>query len=112
MIFRDGDRPRAAITWAFLSDDAEARFLAAKPLEPKDWRSGTRMWVMDMISTFDNAGGAKAARWFLNSIPGHVERLSWLRAGADPLSRKRLDLTRENGRWHLAATSTVHIKEN
>lgn len=111
VIFRDGERPRAAITWAFLSEAAEARFLATKPLEPREWRSGTRMWVMDMISTFPNSGGAKAARWFLNSIPGHVKRLSWIRAGGDSGSRKRLDLTREDGRWHLAAICKIDLKE-
>ena len=100
VIFRDGDQPRASITWAFLSDEAEARFLADEPLRPSDWRSGKNMWVIEMVSLFGDRTGSKAVRWFLDSIPAHVTRLRWQRVDVSSGKRRLVTLTRTAGRWH------------
>ena len=55
IIMRDeGSKPIAYASWAFLSLDAEARYLEnPNSLSSKDWNSGNRLWFMDWISLGD-----------------------------------------------------------
>ena len=39
----------AFTNWAFLSDEAEKRFLSTTFLKPIDWNSGSNVWHMDTI---------------------------------------------------------------
>jgi cytolysin-activating lysine-acyltransferase len=50
-LFRNEKMPLAYISWAYLSEEAEKRFLSgAAKLAPKDWKSGNRLWIVDNIS--------------------------------------------------------------
>lgn len=55
-IFRGPDRPLGFALWAFLSEEAEARFdQAAREgrggrLRPDDWRSGDRPWLVELVA--------------------------------------------------------------
>lgn len=51
-IFRFDDIPRGMFTWAYLSPDAEARFVSGAPLRPEDWASGPRLWLIDLIAPY------------------------------------------------------------
>ena len=52
-LFYSNGFPRAAITWAGLSSDAEYRFaIENRALEPQDWNSGTSTWLVDFIAPF------------------------------------------------------------
>ncbi len=110
VIFREKDTPRCAITWAFFSDEAEQKFLAGQAIEPSDWRSGQRMWVIDMVSTFHNPAGSKAARWFLKNIPSHIKDLCWIREGTTAASRRIVVLKRKNARWGVVETRPLEGK--
>ena len=46
-LWRRGDVPVGFASWAFLSEEAEARLRAgARRLAPADWKSGDRLWLM------------------------------------------------------------------
>lgn len=47
----------AFCTWAWLSSEAESRWLAGSKLGYADWRSGKSLWLMDLVAPF---GGAAA----------------------------------------------------
>ncbi len=43
-------RPIGAFTWAYLTPEAEARFLANEPLRRADWSGGDRLYVVDAVA--------------------------------------------------------------
>jgi cytolysin-activating lysine-acyltransferase len=55
-LFHNNGRPVGAAFWAFLSQEAEAKFAISPPrLQPEEWKSGDRCWVVDLISPFATA---------------------------------------------------------
>ncbi len=56
-----GHVPVGFASWAYLSDEAEARMLqGVRKLGPGDWKSGDNLWLMDLIVPF--GGMAEAAK--------------------------------------------------
>ncbi len=52
-LFRQGPRPIAYASWATVSEVVEKRLAAGQPrLAPAEWRSGDRLWLMDMVAPF------------------------------------------------------------
>jgi cytolysin-activating lysine-acyltransferase len=55
-LWRQDDRPVAFASWAFLSEEVEARVLEARVLsglrrlKPNEWKSGDRAWLMDVVA--------------------------------------------------------------
>jgi len=56
-LYRRDGRPVAYVAWAYLSQEVEEAYvLNPKSLQPKDWKSGDRGWLIDWIAPFgDNA---------------------------------------------------------
>ncbi|MFW2439264.1 MAG: toxin-activating lysine-acyltransferase [Arenicellales bacterium] len=52
-----GSLPIAYVSWAYLSPDAEERFLATQRIAPSDWKSGENLWLIDVLAPF---GGEQA----------------------------------------------------
>lgn len=53
MIIEDGGVPRAYVSWAFFSKEAELRYIAhPENIQLEDWNSGDRLWLIDFISPF------------------------------------------------------------
>ncbi|QEZ48289.1 toxin-activating lysine-acyltransferase [Cupriavidus oxalaticus] len=55
-LYMRGEMPTAFVTWACLSDAVAERF--AKPpyqLAPGDWKSGNRVFLIDLIAPYDGA---------------------------------------------------------
>lgn len=48
-------RPIAYVSWARLSEQAEARFSVAGRLSPPEWTSGDRLWLVDILTPFGTA---------------------------------------------------------
>ena len=62
-VFHDQGRPVGAATWAFLSEEAEAKLNAKPPrLRPDEWKSGDRCWLVDLIAPFATKETQMAAR--------------------------------------------------
>jgi cytolysin-activating lysine-acyltransferase len=60
-LFKNGNRPFAFASWAYLDEEAEKRLLAGQPrLRPGDWRSGDRLWLIDVVAPFGGADGVLA----------------------------------------------------
>jgi cytolysin-activating lysine-acyltransferase len=55
-LFRKDDRPVAFATWAFVSEEVEARLAAGHTrLKPEEWKSGDRCWIVDVVAPFGGA---------------------------------------------------------
>ncbi|WP_323769608.1 toxin-activating lysine-acyltransferase [Antarctobacter sp.] len=66
--------PRAAITWAFLSPEAEAKLINGQMIAPRDWASGTQAWIMELIAPYPGSNlGARLTKSFLKTLgPDHL----------------------------------------
>jgi cytolysin-activating lysine-acyltransferase len=52
-LFRAGNHVVAFAAWAYLSETAEARLQEPNPrLAPADWKSGDRLWLVDLHAPF------------------------------------------------------------
>lgn len=52
-LFRAGDHIIAFAAWAYLSEEAEKRLQEPNPrLAPADWKSGDRLWLIDLHAPF------------------------------------------------------------
>lgn len=52
-LYRRGANPVAYVSWAYLSEEVERRFVRAPiTLNPEDWKSGERAWLIDFIAPF------------------------------------------------------------
>lgn len=51
-VFRRGSRPVGLVAWAFLDEEAEARYLRTGVLGSRDWQGGTRLWFTDFLAPF------------------------------------------------------------
>lgn len=67
-VFRFDDVPRAMFTWAFLDRAAERKLVEGQPLDPADWNSGQRLWIVDMIAPYKGLMQS-IGRWIME--PGH-----------------------------------------
>lgn len=55
-IYHRGEKPVGLVTWAYLNEKVEKRYaLRPTSLEPKDWNSGDRKWIIDFIAPFGDA---------------------------------------------------------
>lgn len=54
ILVSENDQPIFFMSWANLSDEAEARYLDTHQLlmKPEDWDSGERMWIIDWVAPF------------------------------------------------------------
>ena len=74
-VFRFDDVPRGMYTWAFLGPEAERKLIDGEPLTPQDWRSGDRMWIVDMIVPY-NGLMSSIGRWIMR--PGNLTDTEFL----------------------------------
>jgi cytolysin-activating lysine-acyltransferase len=57
-VFRYAKQPVGFVTWAFLSDEAHQAFIDhSRLLQPSDFNSGDRLWVMDVCTSADAPKG-------------------------------------------------------
>jgi cytolysin-activating lysine-acyltransferase len=57
-LFYDKDKPIGVAFWGTVSEEVEQRLAAGTTrLRPQDWKSGDRLWVVEIIAPF---GGAEA----------------------------------------------------
>jgi cytolysin-activating lysine-acyltransferase len=101
-IFRFDGVPRGLITWAWLSADAERRYVAGELLAPADWRSGDRLWLIDMIAPYKGLASS-ITRWVM--VPGQFAkgRFKFRRVGGDNATRRivQIDLTRPDDKARI-----------
>jgi cytolysin-activating lysine-acyltransferase len=85
-VYRKNGKPYAFVTWAFLSKEVEEAFvLNTASLQPKDWKSGKRIWFIDWVAPF---GGTREMTLDLkhNVFPNDVGRFLRMKEGSDTLN--------------------------
>ncbi len=56
-LYMKEEAPLAYASWAFVDEETEKRLLSGRiRLAPKDWKSGDRLWLIDLVAPF---GGGK-----------------------------------------------------
>lgn len=52
-LYMKEEYPISYISWAFLDETAEKRmFLNGGKLRPEDWKSGDRLWIVDLVAPY------------------------------------------------------------
>jgi cytolysin-activating lysine-acyltransferase len=50
------DRPIGVVLWGLVSDEVEQRLVSgASKLRPQDWKSGDKVWAVEVIAPFGGA---------------------------------------------------------
>lgn len=84
-VYRKNGKPHAFVTWAYLSKEVEESFVMnTASLQPKDWKSGDRIWLIDWVAPF---GGTHEMTRDLkhNVFPNDVGRFLRMKEGSDTL---------------------------
>jgi len=95
--FRFDGVPRFGITWAMLSPVAEEKFIAGEMLEPREWRSGGQMWVMEIIAPYGQRCAVQAVNWLRKSVPEPVKTVRYMRMDPDHKAHKIIEISRGAG---------------
>ena len=92
--------PRAAFTFALLNPETEAKLISGQMLDPSDWRSGSILWVVEMIMPYGQETGADMVRWLKAHLPDTVDRVRYLRTKRADRPAKVIEVRRiEGARW-------------
>jgi cytolysin-activating lysine-acyltransferase len=67
-IIRIDGVPRGMFTWALMTRAAERDYVHGAPLAATDWRSGDRLWLIDLIAPYKGMT-ASMVRWIMQ--PGN-----------------------------------------
>ncbi len=113
-IFRLEEIPRAAVSWAALSPEAEYRYIVeGSGLQPQDWRSGTQLWVIDWLAPFQLAELNKQIRkWLVTDGFKDCKSVRFARMSAVGKPRTIIELNRgENGRMTRSVLSIDNFKK-
>lgn len=84
-IYRKAGKPYAFVSWAWLSKEVEEKYvLNTSSLQPKDWKSGDRGWILDWVAPF---GGTREIAHDIkhNVFPYDVGRFLRTKDGNDTL---------------------------
>lgn len=74
-IVEDNGVPVAYCSWAFITVDAEARFIVSpNSLQPEEWTSGDRLWFIDWVSPFRTKHTWELQRAMSRKFPDQVAR--------------------------------------
>ena len=87
-IFRFDDVPRGMFTWGWLNGEAEEKLITGEALEPEDWQSGDRLWIIDLIAPYKGLT-ASMVRWIMQR-GNFSEDQFWFRRVADDNSTSRI----------------------
>ena len=79
--------------WAFLSEDAEKKYLETRELNFEDWNSGDRTWVIDTIFKRKHNDAMIFYKTFFTHLLGPGKPVQWLRLAPNGLIRSRMSIT-------------------
>ncbi|MEO0410413.1 MAG: toxin-activating lysine-acyltransferase [Pseudomonadota bacterium] len=99
-VFRGKGQPIGYAMWAYLSEDTEKRLIAdaengaAVRLRPDEWKSGDRLWLIDLVIPKDTEEGhlAKACLTELFSTALKNRRVKFHKTDPDTGQRQLVEL--------------------
>ncbi|MEM6693479.1 MAG: toxin-activating lysine-acyltransferase [Pseudomonadota bacterium] len=106
-ILRRDDVPRAAITFAYLDEDAEERLLAGAFLSTQDWISGSRLWLMDVVAPYGQGTAARMIRFWHQSLGPEVSEYHCIRR-AKSQGQARRYMVRRMANGKFGSRMTIH----
>jgi cytolysin-activating lysine-acyltransferase len=92
--------PLGVAIWAKLSEAAEAKLERGERLSMEDWKSGDRVWLVELIAPFANAQNKLAEAMLLDLMQGPFKDVAFHLHRTDPATGRR-DKVRMAG--HLQA---------
>ena len=93
--------PRAAIVWAFLNADTERRLVEHGFLDPADWLSGDRMWIIQVLAPYGPQLGGHVSKWLRGlerAVPDEIPRIRFQRVDADGNAKHIAEAVRQPGK--------------
>lgn len=80
--------PLGVAIWAKLSEAAEKKLESGQRLDPADWRSGDRIWLLEMISPFATAENKLSEAMLLDLMQGPFKDTPFSLHRTDPSGRR------------------------
>ena len=96
--------PLGVAIWAKLSAAAEAKLEAGKHLSTEDWRSGDRVWLIELISPFATQDNKISEAMLLDLIQGPFAHTPFSLHRTDPTTGRR-------DKVHMASHLKVHAAQ-
>lgn len=81
--------PLGVAIWAKLSEEAEVRLERGERLAGEDWRSGDRLWLIELISPFATAENKLLDAMLLDLMQGPFKTSAFSLHRTDPQSGRR-----------------------
>jgi cytolysin-activating lysine-acyltransferase len=82
-LHKQGDEVIAFTNWAFLSDDAQNRFISTGILKVNDWNSGNNVWHFDIICVKNLKKVMSWIKSYYTNLLGVNKTVNWLRVSDD-----------------------------
>ena len=79
--------------WAFLSEEAEQKYLKTREIDLNDWNSGDRTWVIDTIFKRKHNDAMIFYKTFFTHLLGPGKPVQWLRLAPNGLVRSHMSIT-------------------
>ncbi len=99
-IMRQNGVPRGAITFAMVDEATEEKLISGALLTPKEWISGDRIWILDLIAPYGHGTTAELMRFWHRSLSPEVTQYHAQRWGKSREAVRRFTARRlPNGRW-------------
>lgn len=81
--------PLGVAIWAKLSEEAEARLEKGEKLKAEDWRSGDRVWLVELISPFATPENKLSEVMLMDLMQGPFRQVAFNLHRTDPQSGRR-----------------------
>jgi cytolysin-activating lysine-acyltransferase len=81
--------PLGVAIWGKLSAEAEAKVERGERLDPKEWSSGDRVWLLELVSPFSTAANRLTEGMLLDLVQGPFRDVPFNLHRTDPASGRR-----------------------
>ena len=96
-IHKDGDIVIGFTNWAFLSKEAEQKFIETGFIEDSDWNSGNQLWHIDTICVKHLKKIMSWTKQYFTKTLGLHQPINWLRVSDDnKIYRKQTRFTKRS----------------
>lgn len=93
--------PLGVAIWARLSTEAEARLERGEQLKAEDWKSGDRIWLVELISPFATPENKLSEAMLLDLMQGPFKTTAFNLHRTDPATGRR-DKVHVESHLHLS----------